>query len=163
MISMSDNNEIFIAGGDDNKVHVYLNKGENFVNDDALVDSFHDAIVADITGDGKWILTIDESGVILIYTFNLTTHKYQLHQSIYVNDGSSYTYAGAITDDHMWVVFGNDNGYTYIYTFNGSQFTLNQTIFDEDEFVSSIALTNDHQVLAIVTYPHVFIYKYNGT
>ena len=76
MISMSDHNEIFIAGGDDNKVHVYLNEGDNFVNHDTLVDSFHDTIVAEITGDAKWILTVDESGVVLAYCFNMNTHRY---------------------------------------------------------------------------------------
>ena len=80
MITMSKNNEIFIAGGDDNKVHVYLNIGGRFVNHDTLVDSFHDAIVADITGDGKWIMTIDESGVIFVYKFNVLTHKYEVYQ-----------------------------------------------------------------------------------
>ena len=63
MISMSDQNEIFIAGGDDNKVHVYLNEGDNFVKYDTLNHpSNHYVYVADITGDGKWILSVDDAG-----------------------------------------------------------------------------------------------------
>ena len=76
---------------------------------------------------------------------------------------SERIYAGAITDDHMWMVFGKSSGYVYVYTFNGNEFILNQTIFEESELVSSVALTNDHLMLAIATYPHIFIYKYNGT
>ena len=163
MISMSDENEIFIAGGDDNKVHVYLNKGDKFVNDDALIDSLHDTTVAEITGDAQWILTVDESGILLIYKFSFKTHKYELYQSIPVNDGSSYTYAGTITDDHMWIVFGNDNGYVYVYSFDGTEFMLNQTIFHQSTLVSSVALTNDHLLLAIANYPTVYIHEYNGT
>ena len=118
MISITDNNEVFIVGGDDNKIHIYLNTGDNFVNDDALIDSIDDINIADITGDGKWILNIDESGVVLVYKFNFKIHKYELYQTITANDGSLETTAGAITDDHMWMVFGNSNGYVYIYTFN---------------------------------------------
>ena len=84
--------------------------------------------IADITGDAKWILAVDENGVAYIYKFNFDTHVYDMYQSIHL---SAYLYAGAITDDHMWVILGKDNGYVYVYQFDGSQFVLNQTIFDE--------------------------------
>ena len=117
MISISDHNEVFIAGGDDDKVHVYLNLGDNFVNDHALTDSSSDVNIADITGDGKWILSTDESRNIRIYKFDLKTHKYELYQTI---SSPSSVYGGTITDDHMWMVFAGYNDYVYIYTFNGN-------------------------------------------
>ena len=52
MITISDNNEIFVAGGNDNKAHVFINKGDYFVNHDTLIHSTHDVNVAEITGDG---------------------------------------------------------------------------------------------------------------
>ena len=60
MISISDENEIFIAGGNDNKVHVYLNNGDSFTNGDSSFSTSDDLNVAKITGNGKWILTVDE-------------------------------------------------------------------------------------------------------
>ena len=52
MISISDRNEVFVAGGNDDKVHVYLNQGDNFVSDHTLTDSYSDVYVAEITEDG---------------------------------------------------------------------------------------------------------------
>ena len=60
MITISDHNEIFITGGDDYKVHVYLNEGDKFINHDSLLHSSGHVDVADITGDGKWMMTVDE-------------------------------------------------------------------------------------------------------
>ena len=59
MISISNNNEIFVVGGDDKKVHIYLNEGGNFTNHDTLLHSTSYVNVADITGDGLWIMSND--------------------------------------------------------------------------------------------------------
>ena len=139
---------------------MYLNEGDGFTNHDELIHSSYHVDIADITADAKWILAVDEYGTAYVYTFNFETHEYDVHQSIHL---SYYLYAGAITDDHMWIVLGKDNGYVYVYSYDGSQFILNQTIFDESQLVSSVAITNDHEMLAIATYPHVFIYRYDGT
>ena len=68
-----------------------------------------------------------------------------------------------MTDDHMWMVVGKDSGYVYVYTFDRNQFILHQAIFDEASIVTSVALTNDHIMLAISTYLKVYVYQYNGT
>ena len=157
MISFSDHNEVFVAGGDDHKAHVYLNEGDDFRSLDFTLESSGDVDVADITENGKWILTTDEYGVVDIYKFNFKTHEYELYQSI----PSSWTYSGAITDDHMWVVFGSYPS-LYVYNFDGNQFILNQTIFLRKS-IRSVSLTNDHQVLAAGTYNDVKIYEHDGT
>ena len=108
MMTMSDHNEIFVVGGDDHKVHIYVNEGDNFVNHDSLLHSSNHVDVAEITGDGKWMLAIDESGFAFIYKFNLKTHEFSLHQ--WYSLSSSDIYAGTITDDHMWMAFGSSIG-----------------------------------------------------
>ena len=107
-------------------------------------------------------MSIDESGFIYIYNFNLRTHKYEKYQEIAVDDGSNFTYAGTITDDHQQIVFGNTNGKVYVYQFNETQFSISQVI-DVTGEVSSVGLTNDHEMLAVSSASYVFIYKHNGS
>ena len=49
---MSDENQVFVAGGSDNKIHIFLNEGDNFANYDTLSSS-SSIFIADITADGK--------------------------------------------------------------------------------------------------------------
>ena len=76
MISISDHNEVFIASGDEKKVYVYFNQGDNFVSSHTLTIRNYDVNIADITGDGKWILSTDDSKNVRIYKFDLKTHRY---------------------------------------------------------------------------------------
>ena len=159
MISISEYNEIFIAAGADWKVHVYLNKGDNFVNDDSLMDSSSDVVTADITGDGKWIMSVGKHGAVYIYKFSFKTHKFEQYQQIV---SSSRIFGGDMTDDHLWMAFGENDGIVSVYTFDGSSFILDQTI-DQLPSVRSLALTNDHEMLAVATVYDVYIYQHNGT
>ena len=70
---------------------------------------------------------------------------------------------GAITDDHMWAVFARGNGEIDVYTFNGVKFILDSTIPTVRDDINSLALTNDHIMLAISTSSAVYVYKHNGT
>ena len=73
-------------------------------------------------------------------------------------NGSPRTIAAeTITDNHMWVVFRNSNGYVYVY------FQSNKIHSKPDNTFSSVALTENHMMLAIATYRNVYIYEYNGT
>ena len=160
MITISDQNEVFIAGGDDNKIHIYLNEGDGFTSYSTLSDSNYNVKVADITGDGKWILSTDNYyQLVLIYKFSLETQKYESYQKIAVED---YLYAGTITDDHIWVAIGGSDGFLYIYTFDGNKFVHNQTI-NFSATIFSLTLTNDHLMLAVATYSYVYIYTHDGT
>ena len=73
-ISISNSNEIFIVG-EDSKIHVYMNKGNNFAKHSTLSDSGYAINVAEITRDGKWILSVHED-VAIVYRLNRETLFY---------------------------------------------------------------------------------------
>ena len=124
MITMSDGNEVLIVGGYSKYVYVYMNQGDKFVTHNYLSEESSSINTAEITGDGKWILSIHDNGKIVIYKFNHETHKYEKHQLI----SSTYSvYEGAITDDHMWMAYVNHYG-VKVYKFDGNKFIINQNI-----------------------------------
>ena len=118
----------------------------------------------DITGDGQYILAIDNYRQALIYFSNNSV--YELFQIITLsNDTSEVSHGGAITDDHQWMVasIGNE---IQVFTFdsNNSEFSLHQTIGNLSSTVMHISLTNDHLFMAVTTNSDfVSIFKYDGS
>ena len=76
MISLSEHNEVFISGGDDNKIQIYLNEGDSFAHYGTLGEENSNIHIADITADGKWILCAHEQGTVVLYKHNFTTNSY---------------------------------------------------------------------------------------
>ena len=69
-----------------------------------------------MTGDAKYILSIDNHGKALIYFSNTST--YELLQTIPLSDyGSHRSRGGAITDDHQWLV-ASINDEVKVFVFN---------------------------------------------
>ena len=116
--------------------------------------------VSDITGDGKMILVVEESGVRIYETKN---DNFVLLQEFNVSSSENFV-SGAITDDHEWVLFGSyENKTVEVYRQNGSKYRKNQTV-EVAKYIKHMALTQNHEFLVLGSdEDSVFVYKHNGT
>ena len=83
-------------------VYIYSNNGTKFTLTHTLTEFSSPAWAVDVTADGEWLLVVEYSGISRIYKFNPLINKFQLDQTITIDNQLSH--AGALTDDHLWLV-----------------------------------------------------------
>ena len=89
-------------GCHDSIVYIYFSNGTQFTLTHTLTEFSSPAWAVDVTADGEWLLVVEYSGISRIYKFNPPTNKFQLFQTITIDNQLSH--AGALTDDHLWLV-----------------------------------------------------------
>lgn len=82
MISISDDNEILVACGDDDSVHIYKKNAGNLYSLNYSLSDFSHVNVAQITGDGKWLLVIDEDSATGNVFSQNSIGRFELYQNI---------------------------------------------------------------------------------
>ena len=125
-IDISYDNRIISIANRDHRVYIYTrhNNSTIFSIHQTIGDSSSEVYVADLTGDGKMLLVVEESAWVKIYS-NIN-NRFTLLQVIIPMDEPKKINTVTTTDDHEWVVFGTWSNVVEIYKHNGIESTKNQ-------------------------------------
>ena len=159
-IDITHDGQVFAVGCADANAYVYGRDGIGFTHLLNLTEGSSRMHELAMSGDGQWMAASFEDGTVKVYSA-VSAGRFQLAQTLSITGDTSPAFSVSMTDDNQWLAVGKLSGQAYVFKHNGAGFELNETVSVGND-ITSVALSDDHQMLAVGTEGDTYIYKFGS-